>query len=140
VKSTNPSGLIQLFDIKLSLPFLFNSSTSSLWYTRKSPDLIRKLSNSQNSACCHRRSFKLYIQHHLRSTSRLCPSSTAFPMLHNDLPDGIIKLYADDVLLYSTITSPDDCHRLQVDLKILEQWAKKWNMTFNPTKCELGIK
>jgi len=43
-----------------------------------------------------------------------------------------IKLYADDVLLYSTISSPDDYHQLQADLNILEKWAKKWNMIFNP--------
>ena len=37
-----------------------------------------------------------------------------------------IKLYADNV-------PPDDCHQLQADL---EQWAKKWNMIFTPSKCD----
>ena len=47
-----------------------------------------------------------------------------------------IKLYADDVLLYTTIRTVDDCHKLQADLYSLEQWTKKWNMLFNPAKCE----
>ena len=47
-----------------------------------------------------------------------------------------MKLYADDVLIYTTINTIEDCHRLQSDLITLEQWASKWNMVFNPTKCE----
>jgi len=41
-----------------------------------------------------------------------------------------IKLDADDV-------PPDDCHQLQADLNILEQWAQKWNTIFSPSKCEV---
>ena len=39
-----------------------------------------------------------------------------FPCFINDLLNGImskIKLYADDVLLYTTIYSQEDCHNLQ---------------------------
>ena len=55
----------------------------------------------------------------------------------NDLPLSIhnkIKLYADDILLYSQITSIADC--LQQDLDLLVQWANRWKMTFNILKCE----
>ena len=55
------------------------------------------------------------------------------------LPNGIkskIKLYADDVLLYNTIHSQEDCHNLQQDLNLLEEWATKWKMSFNLQKCE----
>ena len=76
-------------------------------------------------------------------TSGVPQGSVLAPLLFlcfiNDLPEGIksrIKLYADDVLLYSTITSPDDCHQLQADLSTLERWAKMWNMIFNPLNCE----
>ena len=57
----------------------------------------------------------------------------------NDLPNGImskIKLYANDVLLYNTIHSQKDCHNLQQDLNLLEEWATKWKMSFNLQKCE----
>jgi len=76
-------------------------------------------------------------------TSGVPQGSVLGPLLFlcfiNDLPDQIkckIKLYADDVLLYSTINTVDDCHTLQSDLTTLEQWACKWNMVFNPAKCE----
>jgi len=58
----------------------------------------------------------------------------------NDLPSSIhnkIKLYADDVLLYSRITSSNDCVRLQQDLNLLVQWANRWKMTFDILKCKL---
>jgi len=57
----------------------------------------------------------------------------------NDLPLHVsckVRLYADDVILYSNINSVEDCHQLQRDLDSLTQWANKWLMTFNPTKCE----
>ena len=44
--------------------------------------------------------------------------------------------YADDVLLYNTIHSQEDCHNLQQDLNLLEEWATKWKMSFNLQKCE----
>ena len=84
--------------------------------------------------------------HHSSSaevTSGVPQGSVLGPLLFlcfiNDLPTNVrckIKLYADDVLLYTTIRTVDDCHKLQADLYSLEQWAKKWNMLFNPAKCE----
>ena len=29
----------------------------------------------------------------------------------------------------------DDCVKLQVDLNALQQWEKRWQMNFNPSKC-----
>ena len=48
-------------------------------------------------------------------------------------PDNIssVRLYADDVILYRPIHSEEDCHHLQQDLLILEEWATKWEMSFN---------
>ena len=57
----------------------------------------------------------------------------------NDLPEKItskIRLYTDDVLLYSTINSVKDCYTLQEDLNILNKWSQTWKMTFNTNKCE----
>ena len=57
----------------------------------------------------------------------------------NDIPSAVkskIKLYADDALLYRDINSEEDIIILQEDLNALSQWAKKWQMNFNPTKCE----
>jgi len=57
----------------------------------------------------------------------------------NDLPDGIsskVKLYADDVLLYTTICTEQNCQQLQRDLDSLGKWAKDWEMVLNHSKCE----
>ena len=57
----------------------------------------------------------------------------------NDLPTCVqnkVRRCADDVLMYSYINSKDDCISLQKDLTALEQWSHKWQMSFNPTKCE----
>ena len=57
----------------------------------------------------------------------------------NDLPLHVsnkVRLYADDVILYSYIYSMDDCYKLQKDLDSLTMWSNKWQMFFNPRKCE----
>ena len=62
-----------------------------------------------------------------------------FLLYVNDLPQCVcnkIKLYPDDVLLYSVIHSEADCVRLQEDLKLLHQWSILWQMESNPSKCE----
>ena len=57
----------------------------------------------------------------------------------NDLPDSvkssIVRLFADDCLLYRTIKSLEDQLALQEDLRQLEIWASDWGMSFNATKC-----
>ena len=62
-----------------------------------------------------------------------------FLLYVNDLPDCVynkMKLYVDDVLLYSAIYSAADCAHLQEDLNLLYQWSATWLMDFNPLKCE----
>ena len=76
-------------------------------------------------------------------TSGVLQGTVLAPLLFlcfiNELPNGIlskIKLYADDVLLYATIHSEQDCQQLQRDLDSLGKWADEWKMAFNPQKCE----
>ena len=63
------------------------------------------------------------------------------PFLYiNDLCNNVaskVKLYADDVLLHSSINTLTDCQNLQKDLDRLVQWADRWQMSFNFTKCEM---
>ena len=57
----------------------------------------------------------------------------------NDLPSCVhnkIRLYADDVLLYSYIQSQTDYTNLQQDLNSLLYWSHTWQMSLNPKKCE----
>ena len=56
----------------------------------------------------------------------------------NDLPDcvsSMVRLFADDCLLYRPIYSQEDREALQNDLLKLEQWASDWGMRFNAKKC-----
>ena len=56
------------------------------------------------------------------------------------LPDSIksrARLFADDTIVYMTISSRSDAQTLQDDLLKLEQWESDWSMEFNPDKCEV---
>ena len=55
--------------------------------------------------------------------------------LHNNLKSSI-RLFADDALLYGIASSDVDGDQLQEDLKKLEVWQSKWQMSFNPAKCK----
>jgi len=58
----------------------------------------------------------------------------------NDLPECVStsRLFADDCLLYRQINSPlKGSEILQQDLNNLQDWEKKWMMSFNPDKCEV---
>jgi hypothetical protein len=63
-----------------------------------------------------------------------------FLLYINNIVDGIgsrVRLFADDCLLYKVIDSPSDANVLQKDLDRLCEWARTWQMSFNPGKCSL---
>ena len=58
----------------------------------------------------------------------------------NDLPECVSSgtgLFADDTLLHRPVASVDDTAAIQADLSAIEEWERKWNMDFNPSKCEV---
>ena len=62
-----------------------------------------------------------------------------FLLFINDLPisiDTLVKLYADDVLMYRSINDVSDHQILQDDLNKLIHWSNIWLMPFNLNKCE----
>jgi len=57
----------------------------------------------------------------------------------NDLPVHVnnpIQLFADDTKVYARVVNIDDCYQLQSDLKELESWSQKWQISFNISKCK----
>ena len=55
----------------------------------------------------------------------------------NDLPcstESHVRLFADDTIVYTSVNNSD---KLQRDLHQLEAWEKRWDMSFNPSKCEV---
>ena len=49
----------------------------------------------------------------------------------------LIPLFLKLKFFYYYINSTTDCQILQERLDRLAQWADKWKMSFNPTKCEM---
>ena len=65
-----------------------------------------------------------------------------FLMFVNDIGDNLssktkLRLFADDTVLYRSITSENEARILQKDLTNLFLWASKWNLEFNLKKCNL---
>ena len=48
-----------------------------------------------------------------------------------------IRLFADDTLLYATVSSEDDANTLQQDLDSLVAWTTHWQMSLNRDKCKI---
>ena len=56
----------------------------------------------------------------------------------SDIGDGLTSrmcLFADDSLLFGIVKSSTDALQLQIYLDKLYEWADKWQMMFNPSKC-----
>ena len=64
-----------------------------------------------------------------------------FIIYKNDISANItstVKIYADDTKIYRTINEADkNIPALQLDLNKLSDWANKWQLRFNPAKCEV---
>lgn len=61
-------------------------------------------------------------------------------MYINDPPgyaESTIHLFADDIVLYLTINSQDNCLQLRNDMNNLELWEQEWMMSINPEKCKI---
>ena len=61
-----------------------------------------------------------------------------FLIFINDIVQDLhctVRLYADDILIYHTIHTLEDCILLQQYLSSLQVWATKWQMEFNSSKC-----
>ena len=52
-------------------------------------------------------------------------------------PGTSIKLFADDAMLHRTINKLSDSTALQDDLDRLIDWEQTWQMSFNPSKCQV---
>ena len=58
--------------------------------------------------------------------------------IHDNLSPGTkISLFADDSLLYRTISDSSDSATLQKDLDILQEWELNNKMEFHPNKCSV---
>ena len=47
------------------------------------------------------------------------------------------RLFADDTLLYATVSSKDDANTIQQDLDSLVAWTNLWQMSLNRDECKI---
>ncbi|XP_072037037.1 uncharacterized protein [Amphiura filiformis] len=90
-----------------------------------------------------------HVMGHLEQNSILVDKQHGFRAKHsteiqliltlNDLTKSIerARLFADDCVLYTSISSPEELTVLQDDLTKLQEWQDKWGMKFNPSKCSV---
>ena len=73
-----------------------------------------------------------------------CPTGNSvigplmFLIYINDIGDKVSSSlwpFADDCVLYRTITSLEDSKQLQYDLDSILEWSQIWQMNFNIRKC-----
>ena len=77
-------------------------------------------------------------------TSGVLQGSVLGPILFliyiNDLPEELtskVCLFADGTAVYLTVGGTDDSTVLQQDLNKLMEWESRWDMKFNPSKCQV---
>ena len=56
--------------------------------------------------------------------------------LHHSVTNSTLKIFADDVTLYRTVSNVSDCQLLQEDLARVSDWTATWQVRLNPAKCE----
>ena len=63
-----------------------------------------------------------------------------FLIFINDLVEhttSTVRLFADDCVMYKSVKSVRDCQELQQDLIQLQAWQERWQLRFNPRKCNV---
>ena len=58
----------------------------------------------------------------------------------NDLPNNLkstVRFFADDTIIYMTISNGTDATAVQQDLDKLAKWEETWQMEFHPQKCSV---
>ena len=63
-----------------------------------------------------------------------------FLVYANEIPSLLksrVKMFADDIKIYSTLQDSQDPLRLQEDLNVLSDWSKDWLLKLNPGKCKV---
>lgn len=66
---------------------------------------------------------------------------TEFTIMINDLPQTVktaqCLMFADDLKLYLSIGSKDDCKALQTDINNVVKWGEMNHLEFNSSKCKV---
>ena len=75
-----------------------------------------------------------------RCTSRICDWTHIVYIKFNDLPaksQSKVQLFADDTIVYMAVANETDAAIVQEDLKLLEEWENRSQMSFHLDKCNV---
>ena len=102
--------------------------------------MVQKFSYGSTSMCYINGVLSSWVQ----VSSGVPQGSTLGPLLFslyvNELPSLVssqLLMFADDIKLYCTIRSFEDCLVLQNNINILLDWSKRWLLSFNILKCKV---
>ena len=73
-----------------------------------------------------------------RCNSRICDRT--YIVYINDLPAKLqskVQLFADDIIVYMAVANETDAAIVQEDLKLLEEWENRSQMSFHLDKCNV---
>ena len=83
------------------------------------------------------------VSHDYTPSSGIPQGSNLGPLLFLMFIDNIAEtitcealMYADDIKIFSSITSPLDCESLQNDLEVVSAWCLKYRLRLNISKCQ----
>ena len=116
-----------------------NLQATLLWYPRTFVKLDWIVLNKPLTVCGGQGQALQSRPGNLRLPQGIILGSLLFLLYVNDLPNNLkssIRLFADDALLYGIVSSDLRGDQLQEDLKELEVWQSKSQMSFNPAKCK----
>ena len=107
--------------------------TQELRSDRTGQQVDSRLPPSVVTACCVQRgSFRVGLK---------AQSLVHFCLIYiSDLPKEVnatVHLFADDTIMYMTISGPGDSTSFQLDLDRLAAWEEKWKMEFYSQKCSV---
>ena len=116
---------------------IVSNQTCSIWHQGQDPQLRNFLvGRSQRVMIGEGKSAWADVTSGIPQGSVLGP--LLFVILINDLPQVVqstTKIFADDTKLYRPIRTHADTLILQQDISRLNDWATKWQMQFNESKC-----
>ena len=101
---------------------------------------LKSFLEKKKTKCSSRRRAFAFSSGNIRCTPRISQGPLIFLIFINDLPCYVksrVHLFANDTVIYLTITTESNCWQLQDDLHSLEKWETDWCMEFNPSKCNI---
>ena len=130
------------FNLMFEWPIVFNTlyltrQTVPSFYGHISTWISSFLSIRTGSRWCEITNRTRYIWRSSRHSARSPVVSNIYINEISAQLESPVRLFADNSVVYREIRSIEDTHTLQQDLFRLQEWADKWQVSFNVAKCKV---